>query len=144
MVDYQIMLGEPSGWERASPADLSEIQLLQSNCSIELPKDYLDFFEFSNGAYGELPVQPYWCDLFQVNEVLKANKDYEIDLYLPGYFAIGTNGAGEILLFDTKERPWCVVSIHRLSFGIEDIIPVAKSFSDLIKMLGQEAEDIEE
>jgi hypothetical protein len=123
-------------WGRSPGATKEAITILSKHCPFELPSDYLDFLQFSNGADAGLPVDPLWCILFTAEEVLECNTDYEISEYLPGYFAIGSSGGGEILLFDTQTSPWRVCTVPVL-FAEEHIHDVAPNFMEFLKLLGQ-------
>lgn len=123
-------------WGRKPGASQEALSSLIEHASLKLPSDYLDFLQFSNGTDGEIPVQPFWCILFEAEELLECNRDYEIAKYLPGYFAIGSSGGGEIILFDTKTSPWKVCTVPAL-FAEEHILEVAPSFMHLLQMLGR-------
>jgi hypothetical protein len=66
---------------------------------VTLPEQYLEFLARTNGSEGELAVEPGWFQVWRVEEALVASEDYEIPEYLPGYFAFGGNGGGELFVF---------------------------------------------
>jgi hypothetical protein len=80
----------------------------------QLPQAYLAFLGVSNGVEGPLGVEPGWFVVWPAEESLVASKEYEVPKYLPGYFAFGSNGGAELLVFRLSPGPaskagcsWC-------------------------------------
>lgn len=138
MPDYKALLLERTKlWTKVyAPATPEQIQLVRKWGKGRLPEDYLQFFLFSNGAYGEIPVSPYWCDLFEVQDVVQANTDYQVTGALPDHFAIGTSGGGEILILNLAGKPCRVETVPVLGLELDYVEPVANSFIDFILMIG--------
>lgn len=138
MPDYKALLQERTKlWERVfAPASPKQIQLVRKWGRGRLPEDYLQFFLFSNGAYGEIPVLPYWCDLFEIQDVIQANADYEVATELPDSCAIGTSGGGEILILNLASKPCRVETVPAIGLDLDYVEPVAGSFIDFILMFG--------
>lgn len=124
-------LGEPS-----SKADLEKyLPQLPS----ELPEAYLNFLRQYNGTEGDLPVQPYCFQLWKSDELSEANKDYEIQNYLPGYFGIGGNGGGELIAFNLKNQR--IFAIPFCPMDEQDALLVAENFEEFEKTMGFTIED---
>ena len=103
----------------------------------------IDFLTFSNGADTSIPVQPYSCILYDVKGVIECiefiNDDYDLLADLPGFFIIGSNGGGEYIVLELKSSRVCCVYF---SLTEEDLIEIAPTFIDLLKLFGH-SEEIE-
>ena len=65
---------------------------------MDLSEDYLCFLKLCNCGEDELPIDPYWFQIWSAEEVLEHNEGYQANKFLPGFFAFGSNGGGEMLL----------------------------------------------
>ncbi len=129
-------------WNRQPPATQDSIEALASDCSLDLPKQYLEFLTLSNGGEGELGVDPGWFQLWPVEEVLDLNRDYGIDEFLPGFFGFGSNGGGELLAFDTRDNsPWKVVMVPFIPMDVEEAIVIADDFPTFVQAIGNRHPD---
>ena len=137
---FQFLLASDicDNWGRSPGATIEEVTHLSEGCRFALPSDYLNFLLFSNGTDAPLPILPYGCNLFSAEEVLEANQDYELEKYLPGYFAIGTSGGGELLVFDYSAIPWRVCSVPAIGLSEANVLVVAQSFLDLLHLIGRD------
>src|SRR5262245_58891832 len=75
-------------WDREQPAPESAIKNLIEQAGIELPEDYIAFLRYSNGGEGELGIQPWWFRIWAAEEVIEANRNYEVHENIPGFFGI--------------------------------------------------------
>ena len=64
------IINSDSLWDRESPASSDLIENLVLESGLQLPEDYLDFLRLSNGGEGELPVDPFWFQIWPAEEVL--------------------------------------------------------------------------
>ena len=104
-----------------------------------LPESYLDFLKKHNGASGDLPVQPWYFILWELEILIEYNADYEIQTYLPDYFAIGGQGGGEFFAFNLETLK--IFTIPFVPMNEEDAILVAESFEEFENMMGFKAEN---
>jgi hypothetical protein len=129
-------------WDREKSASPEAINSLASNSGLNLPKDYLDFLSLSNGGEGELPVDPYWFQIWSAENVLEHNEGYQVAQFLPGFFAFGSNGGGEMLAFDTrKDGAWPVYMIPFVPMEEADAREVASEFLSFAQLFGIEEEN---
>jgi hypothetical protein len=129
-------------WDRENPASTDSIESLVSRSGLKLPKDYLDFLRMSNGGEGELPVDPYWFQIWPAEEVLEHNEGYQVSTNVPGFFAFGSNGGGELLAFDTREHvSWPVYMIPFVPMDESDAKKVASDFLSFAELLGIEEDE---
>ena len=107
----------------------------------ELPPSYLAFLGCSNGAEGPLGVEPGWFVVWPAEEALIASEQYELPKYLPGYFAFGGNGAGELLIFHLagSSMQGQVFMVPAIGIAEAECRPVAASFAEFQRQIGQVA-----
>ncbi len=88
------------------------------------------FLERSNGAEGDLGVEPGWFVVWAAEEAVSATQEYEVPASLLGYFAFGGNGGGELLVFALSEgnmdRP--VFMVPAIGMAPRELRQVAPSF----------------
>lgn len=125
-------------WHREPPAEPTVVQDLALQSGLELPEDYLAFLHFSNGGEGDLGIDGGWYSLWPAQEVLRLNRDYEIQQWDFGFFGIGSDGGGEALVFDTRTpQPWKLYRIPFASLAEDEALLVAESFAMFIQSSGQ-------
>ncbi len=117
--------------EKPSEAD---IEKFLSQLSVDLPKSYLDFIKLHSGATGDLPVQPYYFQLWKIDEITANNSGYEVHIYLTDYFGIGGNGGGEMIAFNIKNRK--VFTIPFIPMNEQDALLIAESFEEFSQIMG--------
>jgi hypothetical protein len=120
-----------------APASMESITQLMQGSGLPLPPDYLAFLKFSNGWDGLLGVEPGWCVIWPADEVLESHEALDLATEIPGFWAFGSNGAGELLAFNTQvAHPWPVVMIPYISLDPKEALPVASSFAELVSQMG--------
>lgn len=118
--------------ERPAPND-SGLPELESEMSFKLPEDYKDFLTRYCGDekfFGE----NYVC-LWDKDDVLIQNRNYQIPEFLPGAIGIGTNGAGELYALLTTRYGHQVIKTPFISMEPIDHHEVGMSFSDFLQKL---------
>lgn len=124
-------------WNSSGPCSQGDVQKLIRRAPIELPTEYLDFLREADCAGAELPVQPWYIYFWKASEVDEQNIGYEVRLNVPGFYAFGTSGGGEMFAFDTRQsKPWPVVIIPFIVMQAEEAIVVASDFATLRAMFG--------
>ena len=117
--------------EELSEAELDKfLPQLPSN----LPESYIQFLKKHNGANGDLPIQPFCFELWQIDELVQANQNAEIQKYLPNYFGIGGNGGGELISFNLKTLK--VFAIPSIVMEEKEALLIAESFEEFEKIIG--------
>lgn len=80
------------------PATVDEIQQVEKELQIVLPKVYKELLGASNGVYGNL------VQLYSTDGLIEMNKTYEVQNYAPGYVSIGNDNGGYHLLMRAVEE----------------------------------------
>lgn len=103
-----------------------------------LPHAYLAFLSQFNGAEGPLGVEPGWFVVWPAEEALAASNEYEVPEYLPGYFAFGSNGGGELLVFHlAKPGESQVFMVPAIGIAESELLSVAESFAEFTGQMGK-------
>ena len=130
-------LDKPGAWAGAAAADDADVASLERRAPIRLPAEYLAFLRQSNGGEGELTVQPYWLIVWPAEDVLPLNRRYGVEENVPGFFAIGSSGGGEMIAFEMGQGEACpVVMIPFVPMQASEARRVAESFAGLLRLLG--------
>jgi len=119
-------------WSKAQGASQAAISALQDAAGFELPKEYVELLEFSNGGEGPMP-EPF--GVFCLDRAEDAGNPGQIGLY-PGWFVFGGNGGLELFAFDlTGTSPWPVLAFD----GIDpdgSVRRVADDFTKFLQLIG--------
>lgn len=138
MTIIELIQDASAAWDRQPPATESIVAKLASESGYNLPEDYLTFLRQTNGGEGELGVQPGWFQIWNAEEVIEFGVEYEVPKYAPGFFAIGSNGGGEILAFDTRNgTPWTIVALPCIGLEPDAAMTVASSFNEFVAQMGR-------
>jgi len=78
-------------------ATIEEIQQVEKELQIVLPKAYKEFLSVSNGMHGNL------AQLYSTDGLIEMNKTYEVQRYAPGYVSVGNDNGGYHLLMRAVE-----------------------------------------
>lgn len=115
-------------------ASQSDIDNFIKNRPKGLPDDYVNFICENHYVTGDIPVQPFYFRLWSVDKVLGENDDYEIQQYLPDYFAIGDQGGGEFLAIDLRD--FKIYEIPFAPMNEEDRILCFENFKHFMDNMG--------
>jgi len=80
------------------PATVEEIQQVEKELQIVLPKVYKGLLSVSNGVHGNL------VQLYSTDGLIEMNKTYEVQNYAPGYVSVGSDNGGYHLLMRAVEE----------------------------------------
>jgi hypothetical protein len=123
----------------ADPAPIASLELLRGEYPA-LTREYFDFLGRSNGAEGPLGIDPGWFVVWPAEEAIVASRDYQVPKYLPGYFAYGGNGGGELFVIPVQslDGPCPVQMVPAIGMSPTELQGVADSFSDFVSAMGKE------
>ncbi len=130
----------PETWERlssrltlATPATRAQISAAERALDLQLPREYREFLEKSNGAEGFVGNNSYAC-FWPVNELKQLNDAYEVGRYAPGYVFVGSDGGGEAIAFDTTSS-MSIVKMLFVGMSRDIAIPQAETFWQFLEVL---------
>jgi hypothetical protein len=134
----EILSDSTAGWERRPPVSDAAVEALTSNCDFNLPQEYLAFLHYSNGGEGSLCIEPWYFRLCAAEEVIAYNQGYNVEEFLPGWFAIGSDGGGELLAIRKRDGSPCPIYMVPFLFMSEsDAVQIAHDFEMFAMALGR-------
>ena len=75
--------------------------------------------------------------LWLAEEVIDHNKNYQVNQFVPGFFAFGSNEGGEMIAFDTRSSISCpVYMIPFIQMNESDSKEIASNFLSFAQLLG--------
>jgi SMI1 / KNR4 family (SUKH-1) len=117
------------------PATADEIEIAEHELGLKMPEGYRQFLIFANGGEGFIGPNSYLM-LWQIGELFRSNREYEVHEYAPGLILFGSNGGGEGFAIDVREASSPVVSVPFIGMSLEEIIPLAATFDGFLEHLG--------
>ncbi|MEC1180143.1 SMI1/KNR4 family protein [Metasolibacillus meyeri] len=84
--------------ELYEPATVGEIQQVEQELQIVLPKVYRELLCVSNGVLGNL------ATLYSTEDLVEMNKTYEVQIFAPGYVSVGNDNGGYHLLMKAEQE----------------------------------------
>lgn len=135
------IIKESKNWSKADPATEEDIHKLISESKIKFEDDYISFLKISNGGEGELPLNPYWFQIWPAEEIIENNKNYEVDINAPSFIAFGSNGGGEMLVFKILDgKTNGIYCIPFIPMDENDAEFISKDFISLVNLFGKAEE----
>jgi hypothetical protein len=127
--------GSNGEWTSALPAAERAVLDLIATAGIPLPPDYVAFLAESNGGEGELQAPPHWLIVWSAEEVLANNEKHQVATWVPGLFAFGDSGGGDMFAFDLRAgEPYAIVYVPFIPMDLGNARTVASTFSELLSL----------
>jgi hypothetical protein len=82
---------------------------------------------------GELSIDPLWYIIWEPENLVKYNHEYEVPVYSPGFTAFGENGSNELLVIDEAGVVYAIPAIGmepKYANKLADSIGEFKEFMD--------------
>jgi hypothetical protein len=96
------------------------------------------FLGRSDGGTGELTTASGLetpIDLWQVGVLMGRNTEYSVPKFLPGHFAIGSDGGSELLVIEVSQADGPVYLVPACDLDVSARWAVAACFSEIIEKL---------
>lgn len=97
-----------------------------------IPSQLRDYHSSGKPLRWRIPVQPWICEFWPIDEVLKCNDEYGVEDCAPGYFGFATSGGGEMFAFSPMGAIVCLAFI---GMSAKEELAVAASWSAFEAML---------
>jgi cell wall assembly regulator SMI1 len=121
-------------WQLNPGLSYDEIDNVSKNIDLDLPREYRDFVHSHNG--GEGFVGESYLILWEIGELEKLNRGYEVEKYAPGLLMFGSSGGGEGYAFDMRDNCNTVVGIPFVGMDLDYARIIADNFKDFLIKLG--------
>ncbi len=131
MDDFNRLLREFNG---NPPAPVGAISRLETDSARSLPRQYADFLRRADGGEGFIGANAY-AILWRVEELLRLNQEYEVELNAPGLLLIGSDGGGEAFAIDYESDRRLFVSVPFVGMHRSLIQVLAPNFGEFLQTL---------
>lgn len=128
-------------WQANTPSSETEIAQLTSYAKAQLPTEYIELLQLSNGGEGPIALPPRYFQLYSVRDCIELfHTNQQLIEQLPSFLFFGSNGGLELLAFDLRsEPPWPIVTIDPIA-GPESAEEIAPDMETFIEAIGLESE----
>jgi len=106
----------------------NEIRIFLTGINFRLPEGFIEFFSQSNGAL--ISGIDVYIDLWPLTDMIRLNKEYDVDIYAKDFFIFGSNG-GETAYCIKKETA-CIYDMPFIGMP-DDAILICKSFTEFLQ-----------
>lgn len=117
------MFDETFAWNEGTDFKIEAIS------GIRLPEDYLAFIRSLDGSEGDFGNNSY-IQIFRLEELEEINRDYEVQKYLDGWFAWGTDLGGTLFVYN--EQNGIYAAADSCSLREEDLMYKEQSMADFL------------
>ena len=124
-----------NGFNKCSPASLTQINAFSSQSGVNLPQDYTAFLRQSNGGEGLIGPNSYLI-LWSVEELVSLNEAYQVNEYAPGLLLFGSDGGGDAYAFNTKECNH-IVRVPFVGMDVSAVEQLADDFGGFLETLAK-------
>ncbi len=100
--------------------------------NIKLPEEYLAYLKHEECIEGFLSIEPGYFQLWKEKDIEGNNSEYRVNEYIPNMTGFGSNGGGEMLLFDDYGKIFMAPFIGMCQ---DDLILIANSWADFVKSI---------
>ena len=103
---------------------------------ISVPKEYVDYLEKGGRMESLTRDEPGYFILWPLTDIEKMNADYQVAEFMPGFLGFGSDGGGEMLVFDVAGIVWKLPFVGYSSK--EDAWKVADRWSEVAARISDE------
>ncbi|MFZ6801352.1 SMI1/KNR4 family protein [Undibacterium sp. Di24W] len=131
-------------WFRNPGASNDALQSLRVVAGVNLPVEYFELLEYSNGGEGSLPISPFNLCLDSAEDATNNKVEKIYEEFFPGFFVFGGSGGGDFIAFDLRSsEPWPIVAIDMTNINLaESVDLIAKDFPTFLALIGVEKKDV--
>ena len=97
-----------------------------------LPEELVKYHHSGKSLYCSIPVEPWGCELWPLDQIEQHNEGYKVDTYVPGYVGFGSSGGGEMFAFSPSGA---IVCLRFCSFDANEELHIADSWKQFEGML---------
>ncbi|QDU90910.1 SMI1 / KNR4 family protein [Pirellulimonas nuda] len=118
-----------------NPSSEEDVLAAEKAFGVTLPQDYRSFLLGRGGGEGFLGEQ--YLILWNADQIVPYNADYEAETYAPGLLIFGSSGGGEGFAFDLRKQCNDIVAVPFIGMSLKDAKSIAPSFTDFLEKLSQ-------
>lgn len=128
-----------SGFDLSPPASERAVRDVEAELHVVLPPEYKAFLLEHDGGEGFIGDE--YLAIWSIGNIVRFNREYEVDVYAPGLVMFGSNGGGDGFAFDARMTPWPVLRVDFVGMSLESSSRVADSFGAFLKVLKDTGDD---
>lgn len=98
----------------------------------QLPRALVEYHATGGTQGCELPVSPYLCEFWPLEEVQRYNTEYQVPELAPGFLGFATSGGDEMLAISSVGG---VVSLPFVGMAPAEAMPVAETWHQFLSLL---------
>jgi len=118
------------GIDNKAPLTNNELQGFLKQVDFTLPKGFIDFFKEANGA--DACTDESYLLLWPLTDLVRLNKEYNVDMYAPGFFLFGSNGGG--IAYAIDRRTGYIYEMPFIGMSETESIFICKTFTELLRL----------
>jgi hypothetical protein len=100
--------------------------------TMNIPSEYREYLAGDGPREAFLSERPLYMVLWPLENIERYNFEYEVPIYAPGFLSFGTNGGGELLVFDSTGA---VFSLPAIGMDPKYALPVANSWAEFAALI---------
>lgn len=108
----------------------ARLRAIETQLGVEFPDDYASFVRSADGL--ERRFGDAYLALWDLEDLVPRNVEYEMSEMFPGLVLIGSDGGGEAVGFDFRNRPPVVVLVNFVSSGWREAVVQAATFGEFM------------
>ncbi|MFT3847297.1 MAG: hypothetical protein QM739_01050 [Propionivibrio sp.] len=97
-----------------------------------LPYALVEYHAAGGAQACELPISPYLCEFWPLEEVGRYNSEYQVPELAPGFLGFATSGGGEMLAFSPTGT---VVCLPFIGMAPAEALPIAETWQQFVGLL---------
>ena len=105
-----------------------EIEAFLNQIDFSLPEGFVDFFKETNGA--EIDTEKRYIVLWALTEMVRLNKDYNVETYAPEFFIFGSDGADTA--FAIERSTGGIYEMPFIGMSKEEAVYLCVNFKDFV------------
>ena len=123
------------------PATIAELEAVETSVGFSLPVEIRHLLRLSNGGstfFGSPgTAADHYIDLWSTSELVPNNLEYQVSDYVPGFFAFGSNGGGELYVFEKRLESNGVFQLPAIGMSNSSLVEFSSSFAGFLALFGQ-------
>jgi hypothetical protein len=131
-VEFCAVTANNQTFQPNTPAPSEALASLRAALKKPLPDDYLAFLQRANGGEGFIGER--YVRLWKAEELIEANRGYDVAEFFSNLFLIGTDDGGEAYAFDVSGNDAAVFEFPLIGMP-SDARAIANSFDSFVAAL---------
>jgi len=115
-------------FDTLSPATAYVIETTEQFFNVQLPADYKEFLQFTNGLEGE--TTDGYLVLWSAEELIQLNQAYNVKEFVSNIILIGSDGAEEAFAFDSSNMT--IIKVPFIGMGYIENEKLSDSFEGFL------------